>query len=355
ASAPPPPPPTHITLTGPPAPRPGGMAPNATMIQPKSELPSHDRGRGHRGHRAWRLQWLVVGGLALVMVVGIVLTGWYFSQGRYTTVPNLLGKNIGAATTEAEKLGFKVTVAKAENSDKVGEDKVLRTDPAYGSEVIKGSALTLVPSAGPVTIPVPNVAGLDEASARSKIAEVGLTVGKVGHVASDSVESGKVIRTSPQIGSRVRERGKVNIVMSNGPAMPDVNGMPRDQAEQVLRGKGLNPQFVEQIDDAPPGTVIAQDPGPGDPITRGAAVQITIAKAGDMVCLGNICAGGGPDQAQQTVPVPDERFKNVRDAREELQRAGFKVTVRKVTNSDRVIGQTPLGQAPPGSEITIWH
>jgi serine/threonine-protein kinase len=301
------------------------------------------------------VQWLVVGGLALVMVLGIVLTGWYFSEGRHTTVPNLIGKNISAATVEAEKLGFKVTVAKAEHSDTVAKDLVLRSEPAYGAEVVKGSALTLVASAGPVTIPVPNVAGLDEAAARSKIGEVGLTVGKVSRKASDSVESGKVIRTSPQIGSRVKENGTVDIVLSSGPAMPDVTGMPRDQAEQVLRKKGLNPQFVEQSDDAPAGTVIAQDPGPGDPVAPGATVQITIAKDGNVVCFGNLCTGGGPDNGGQTVQVPDERFKNIHDAKRELEQRGFKVNVHRVTGSDRVVGQNPLGQAAPGATIDLWR
>ena len=39
----------------------------------------------------------------------------------------------------------------------------------------------------------------------------------------------------------------------------------------------------------------------------------------------------------------------------ELRRAGFKVRVRDVGKSGRVFAQFPMGQAPAGSRITIWH
>jgi serine/threonine-protein kinase len=368
----PPPPPAPGTAhplgpgaaPAPPAPGAAPAPPNPTMIQPRSELltgpgpmsPARSPARSPASLlRRVRTPWVVVGALAALMVAGIVWSGWYFSQGRYTTVPNLLGKNTLAAQAQAEKLGFKVTVAKAENSDKVDQDKVLRTEPAFGTDVFKGSALTLIPSAGPVTVPVPNVANLNEAAARSKIAEVGLAVGKVSKVASDSVRRGLVVRTTPQIGSRVRQGGKVTLVLSAGLLMPDVTGIPRDQAEQILREKGFDPQFVEQNDNAEPGTVIAQSPGAGDPVTAGATVQLTVAKNDNTVCFGQVCLGGGPDQGQQTVSVPDERFKNVDDARNELRSAGFDVKVRKITGSDRVIAQNPLGQAPAGSTIILWR
>jgi len=359
---------------------PAETGPNRTMIQPPSELPTRtSRSRG-RSRRRVRPQWVVIGVLSVLMLAGIGFTAWYFSQGRYTTVPNLINKNIVAAQNEATKLGFQVTIAQAENSNEIEENKVLRTEPAYGSSVPKGSRLILVPSAGPVKVVVPNVANLSEADARSKIAEAGLTVGKVIKQGSAEVPRGLVIRTSPQIGSKVREGRAITIVISSGLLMPDVTEMPREQAEQFLREKGFNPQVVEQVDDAQPGTVIAQNPAPGTPVDKGAVVQITVAKRGDdVVCLSPFgpCEGGGPGQnpgdggpgrhfgdggpgrhwpaGQSLAGVPDVRFKDVRDASEELRRAGFKVRVRDVGKSGRVFAQFPMGQAPAGSRITIWH
>nr|WP_268241021.1 Stk1 family PASTA domain-containing Ser/Thr kinase [Thermopolyspora flexuosa] len=349
---------------------PAELGPNRTMIQPRSELPT--RASRSRSRRRLRPQWIVIGVLSALMLAGIGFTAWYFSQGRYTTVPNLINKNIVAAQNEATKLGFQVTIAKAENSNEIEENKVLRTEPAYGSSVPKGSPLVLVPSAGPVKIPVPNVANLSEAEARSKIAEAGLTVGKVIKQGSADVPRGLVIRTSPQIGSKVREGRAITIVISSGLLMPDVTGMPREQAEQFLREKGFNPQVVEQVDDAQPGTVIAQNPAAGAPVDKGAVVQITVAKRPDNVlCLSPFgpCQEGGPGHnpneggpganwpggEQTLVNVPDVRFKDVRDAREELHRAGFKVRVRDVARSGRVFAQHPMGQAPSGSHITLWH
>ncbi|MEV5409133.1 Stk1 family PASTA domain-containing Ser/Thr kinase [Thermopolyspora sp. NPDC052614] len=354
----------HWTGTGPVGPDragPGPVAaprtgPNRTMVQPKLELPTESTRRSRsRSRRRIGPQWVAIGVLAVVMLAGIGFTAWYFSQGQYTTVPNLLNKNIVAAQSEATKLGFRVTVAKAENSDKVAENMVLRTDPAWGSSVPKGSPLTLIPSAGPVKVVVPDVANLTEGAARSKIAQSGLTVGKVIKQGSPTVPRGQVLRTSPQIGSKVREGREITIIVSSGLLMPDVTEMPREQAEQFLREKGLNPQVVEQVDDAPAGTVIAQSPAAATPVDKGAVVQITVSRNENIVCFGPFGECPPPGQEQQLIPVPDVRFKDVRDAQEELRRAGFQVRVRGVARSGRVFAQHPMGQVPPGTRITIWH
>ena len=344
---------------GRPGPAAGPTGPNRTMIQPRTELPTAagpSAPSARRSRRRIRPTWIALGVLSALMLAGIGFTAWYFSQGRYTTVPNLLNKNIVAAQTEATKLGFQVTIAKAENSNDVEENRVLRTEPAYGSSVPKGAPLTLIPSAGPVKVAVPNVANLSEADARSKIAEAGLTVGRVVKQGSPTVPRGLVMRTSPQIGSKVKEGREITIVVSSGLLTPDVTEMPREQAEQFLREKGLNPQVVEQIDDAQAGTVIAQSPAAGTPVDKGAVVQITVAKNDVPFCFAPFgqCPEPGQEQ-QQFVNVPDVRFKNVRDAQEELRRAGFKVRVRGVARSGRVFAQHPMGQVPPGIQITIWH
>ena len=53
-------------------------------------------------------------------------------------MPDLVGKNIAVATSEAEQLGFKVEAGKAEHDEKMAKGNVLRTDPAAGTEVERG-------------------------------------------------------------------------------------------------------------------------------------------------------------------------------------------------------------------------
>ncbi|MEW9527935.1 Stk1 family PASTA domain-containing Ser/Thr kinase [Microbispora sp. NPDC049125] len=325
-----------------------------TMIQPRSELPAGpaDAG-GSRRRRGFRPSWFLIA-LAVVMVAGIAFSGWWFSQGRYTKVPDLLGQNVKIARQAALTAGFEVRIGKARFDDKVDKDNILDTEPGAGAEVEKGSVLTLIPSAGPETVPVPKVEGLSEADARATIANVGLSVGRVSKTPSDTVPRGQVLRTSPMVGKRVKKGGTVNIVLSAGLLMPDVRQMMRDQAEPFLREKGFNVQIDETVDDAQPGTVIAQDPSGGAEVVAGAVVHLTVSK--------------GPDEGwhwpwekdnSQAPPdfvnVPDVRFKDLKDAVSELRAAGFRVKVRKLVGTGRVVQENPTGQQPMGSTITVWH
>ncbi|WP_425566882.1 Stk1 family PASTA domain-containing Ser/Thr kinase [Sphaerisporangium flaviroseum] len=302
----------------------------------------------------FRPNWFIVA-LAVVMIAAIAGTGWWFSEGRYSKVPDLLGMKTSVAKLEAEKQGFSVKIGQAENDDKLAEGKVLRTDPESGREVVNGASITLIPSAGPVKISVPNVVNLSEADARAKISDAGLSTGAVSRVPSDTVQRGLVLRTSPQVGTKVTKSKRVELVLSAGQLMPDVSEMQCDQAEAFLRQKGYNPTVVQQVDNAQPGTVIAQSPAARAEVTAGQAVQLTCSKGPN---TGFRWPWENPDNVQpgQTlVAIPDVRFKNVADAMRELRAAGFRVRVRKIAGAGAVVAENPLGQAPAGTRITIWH
>ncbi|WP_432932327.1 Stk1 family PASTA domain-containing Ser/Thr kinase [Microbispora sp. CA-135349] len=327
-----------------------------TMIQPRSELLT-GAAEGRRRRRRGRSVWLVAA-LALVMLAGVAFTGWWFSQGRYTKVPDLVNKPVTVARQVAQQAGFEVRVGEARFDDKVPKDVVLDTEPGLGAEVVKGSVLTLIPSAGPETITVPNVTGASLTDARAKIAEAGLTPGRVSKSASDTVPRDQVIRTNPPVGKRVKKRSTVNFVVSAGLLMPDVTQMMRDQAEKFLREKGFNVQVDETADDTPPGTVIAQDPTGGAEVVSGAIVHLTVSRGPDQGFHWpwEVVNPADPNQPPPAVvEVPNVMFKSVHDAVNELKTAGFKVNVRKVVGTDRVVGEKPLGQQPPGSTITLWH
>ncbi|WP_055483581.1 Stk1 family PASTA domain-containing Ser/Thr kinase [Sphaerimonospora mesophila] len=328
-----------------------------TMIQPLSELPTGTRGSAgisaKTRRRTLRPNWFIVG-LALVMVAGIAFSGWWFSQSRTVKVPDLVGQNIVLARQAALNAGFEVKVGQARFDDKVEKDNVLDTEPGPGAEVDRGSVLTLIPSAGPETVPVPNVANLSEAEARTKISEAGLAVGRVSKNQSDTVPRGQVIGTNPAVGKRVKKGGSVNLVISLGLLMPDVSQMMRDQAEKFLRDKGFNVQVDETDNSAPRGTVIAQDPVGGTPVTAGDSVRLTVSKGPDEGWhwpWENDDSESSPD----FVVVPDVRFRALKDAQRELKAAGFQVKVRKLVGTRRVIEENPRGRQPMGSTITIWH
>ncbi|WP_436756991.1 Stk1 family PASTA domain-containing Ser/Thr kinase [Streptosporangium sp. V21-05] len=336
---------------------------NHTLIQPRADLltgPADDRREAApRARRGAGARWFLIG-LAVVMVIAVGVTGWLFSQNTSIVVPaTLVGKNVTAATSEARQRGFTVETGKAEHDEKVPKGVVLRTEPVAGTEAEPKSKLILIASAGPKRVAVPNVVGMTEPQARSKLAESSLLVDDVRKQASETVPRGQVMRTIPAVGNPVKENSRLDLVVSAGLVMPDIRGMPRDQADQVLRGAGFVPEFVEQTDSAQPCTVIAQDPQPKAEVDRGAVVRLTLSQCGGDWRWPWEREGEPPpgDGGQNVIVIPNIVFKDYRAARDELRAAGVTVKMKRALGKGRVLAQIPAGgqAVPPGTQVTIWY
>ncbi|MEU3165103.1 Stk1 family PASTA domain-containing Ser/Thr kinase [Streptosporangium sp. NPDC006930] len=339
---------------------------NHTLIQPRVELPTGPADDHHttapKAGRRSGARWFLIG-LAAVMVIAVGVTGWLFSQNTAIVVPStLVGKNITAATGEAKQRGFTVETGKAEHDEKAPKGTVLRTEPVAGTEAEPGSKLILIASAGPKRVAVPNVVGMTEPQARSRLAESSLLVDDVKKQPSETVPRGQVMRTVPAVGNPVRENSKVDLIVSAGLLMPDVRGMPRDQADGVLRGAGFAPEFVEQTDSAQPCTVIAQDPQPKAEIDKGAVVRLTLSQCSSEWRWpwerdGEVPPGENGDNGGNVVVIPNIVFKDYRAARDELRAAGVTVKMKRTLGKGRVLAQIPPGgqAVPPGTQVTIWY
>ncbi|GAA3086878.1 Stk1 family PASTA domain-containing Ser/Thr kinase [Streptosporangium carneum] len=348
-------------------PVPGPVAPpaaNHTLIQPRGDLltgPAADLARpAPKASGGFKAKWFMAV-LAVVMVVAVGVTGWLFSQDTTIMVPRLVGTNIKVAEEKARQSGFVVEIGKAENDEKAPKGTVIRTEPVEGTEVEEKSKLVLVASDGPKRVAVPNVVGLSEPEARTKLAEAGLVVDEVNKQRSETVPRGQVMRTVPAVGNRVKEGSKVSLMLSAGLLAPDVKGMPRDQADAFLRGAGFIPEFVEQTDAAQPCTVIAQDPQPNAEIDKGAVIRMTLSQCNNGGWhwpweINNGVTGENPG-GQTFLVIPNVMYKDVKAARQELSALGMKVRVRKGLGRGRVLAQRPPGgqQAPAGTEVTLWH
>jgi serine/threonine protein kinase/beta-lactam-binding protein with PASTA domain len=329
---------------------------NPTLIQPRGEARTESHEPSGRRAR-FRPNWFLVA-LAVVLVVAVALTGWFFAQPTYVKVPDLVGKDMALAEETALRAGFKVNKVKGVNDEKIAEGLVLRTDPGVRQELEAGATITLVPSLGPKRVLVPNVTGMAEADARTAIATSGLTVGAVKRLPDLTVERGKTIRTSPQVGDRIKEGAKVSIFVSAGLVMPNVNGMPKDEATAFLGGQGFQVQVNEVDDDAEPCTVIAQTPKAKSEVDRGAPTMITVSRCQND--FWNWFRGGQPpDPASEGQPavVPSVMGKSFNDARHDLEALGFKVQIRSLVGDGVVHFQRPAGDSPrpPGSTVILWQ
>lgn len=129
-------------------------------------------------------------------------------------VPSVVGLPEAEASAQLQAAGFTVTVQTAPDPN-VAEGLVASQNPASG-EAEQGSAVTIVVSTGPGETDVPNVVGLSEADARTRLEDAGFVV-TTQSAADDAIAEGDVISQDPS-GGTAPPGSTVTIVVSTGPA-----------------------------------------------------------------------------------------------------------------------------------------
>jgi serine/threonine protein kinase len=133
------------------------------------------------------------------------------------TMPDLVNHEYREATMELQKLGF-VVEPSTEASDSITKDYVISTNPVSGENLPAGSTVYIVVSGGPEITPIsmPNLVGLTQSQAVSKLESCNLTFGGVSPVESDLPE-GTIIWQSVSAYSEVEEHTKIYLQVSIGP------------------------------------------------------------------------------------------------------------------------------------------
>ena len=156
---------------------------------------------------------------------------------------------------------------------------VIRSDPAAGTAVPKGTRVVLIVSAGKEQVKVPDVIGKPLADAKKAIEAVGLVV-KTSEEFSDSVAKGSVIEQRPDPDVLVEAGSTVTLVVSKGSEViivPGVIDMTEQEARDKLDSVGLVAKVV-YVDSASVGLVVNQFPIAGASAKRGDIVEIEVGK-----------------------------------------------------------------------------
>jgi eukaryotic-like serine/threonine-protein kinase len=257
--------------------------------------------------RKRRWPWIALGLTALLIALGALL----LAGGDKVEVENVVGQPEAVAVDRLQDDGFEVDVDRQPDLAPVGE--VIHQDPAAGAEADEGSTVNLVVSTGAPEVTVPTVAGFSEKRAVRELSEAGCDSRKdtnlcgfkveVRDEASDRIEEGEAIRTSPQGGTSAEVGSRVLLFVSTGPQqveVPDVVDLARESAEATLNRAGLGFTIREEESDADPGTVIAQDPVGGTVVDKGSRVELTVAKEAETVDVPNV-VGFSRDSAEDAI------------------------------------------------------
>jgi beta-lactam-binding protein with PASTA domain len=252
-----------------------------------------DMQEGGRGKKAamWILGGLLVVGAAAL--IGYLLVGGAGNNSGQITVPDVVGQTQEAATTEIEDLGLKAKVQTQFSDEAKGN--VVKSDPEADAEVEPGSTVTLFVSKGREEVKVPQLVGLSKDRAEQALEEADLKVGDISE-RNSSKPRGTVISCSPDEGEDVAAGSEVDLVVSKGGTqVPDVTGLPSQEAEAQIRAAGFRP--VVRLVDSPgdePNTVIEQNPSGGRTAPQNAPITLTVARAQEPV----------PPPPTETTPPP---------------------------------------------------
>lgn len=176
-------------------------------------------------------------------------------------VPHLNGEPEARARRQLEELGLVVTVEQGFSPDEEAGD-VFGTEPAAGTTLAKGSAVTLKVS---TAVKIPDVVGDNETQAKRKLADAGLRVGDVTRSTTESAKNvDDVVGTSPDTGTLVDPaQTSVTIVLAGNVDVPSVVGKRYSEARKILRDAGFDYEVVSGRSSAD-ALVIAQSPIAGD-------------------------------------------------------------------------------------------
>lgn len=247
-----------------------------------AEAAAHKTGKS--GARKKKRALIIIGAVvaALLIFLGVALASGLFSK-KEVEVPKLTGKTYQEAQDELKELGLDIKEGELVYSDEYEIGQIVSQDPKAGSSVKKGAVITVNLSKGDSNDTVPNVIGMDEASARELIVKYEYKVGTV-HEVESTEPAGLVIDQDPAPGTEAQINTEINLYVSNGQgkvqvSVPDLKGLSEAEAKARLEQEGL---VLGEVDHATSknyakDVVMSQQYDVGTKLDAGSSVSITIS------------------------------------------------------------------------------
>jgi len=286
---------------------------------------------------------LVLGGLGAYLVL---------VPDDKTLVPRVVGLTESQARARLAEAELKVDVDRRPSNRQAAI--VVAQSPGAGVQLNEGQTVELVVSSGLLRVPVPNMLGLKEAEARRRLEAAKFKV-KVQRVFAGAPK-GAVVDQLPRSGERVAPGSLVTVKVSKGrnlKPVPDVIGLREEEAVANLRASGFEPRIFDVPAADPAGTVISQEPSPGERAPPDSSVRVNVSTGEP---TGETTERPGTGAAR--VAVPNVVGLAQTPALRRLRTAGLKGVVAYRTSDQprgRVIEQRPAAgaRASRNSEVQI--
>lgn len=237
------------------------------------------------GTRVWSA------GKILLLAAGLVGTFFLFAgiamrvavRARQVTVPDLVGKSLADATTLSTNLDLPLRVDEGRRPDpKVPAGHVLGQEPPAGSSARRQRSVRVWLSSGAHVALAPSLLGESQRGAEIRVAQEGLTIGRVAEIRSASYPSDVIVAQDPPPATQTSE---VRLLVNRGEdratyVMPDLIGTNGDRATDAMRARGFRVSTSAQAagGSIPPGVVVRQTPSAGYQVHPGDAIALEVSR-----------------------------------------------------------------------------
>lgn len=233
--------------------------------QTTQTLEATDPTQNHRGKPNKKPLIIVIVLLAILAVLG--LGYWLVFSGdkpsdEMVEIPSLDGMNQEEVSTTITDAGLVFRLGRGVSSEEIPEGIVVKSDPAVGTKVAKGSKVFVSLSTGPGDASVPSLAGLTQEQARKALEAEGLEIGSITTADSGTIDKDKVIKSNPAEGEAVKKGDSVDLEVASGNfRIPqDLVGGTKEALQQFVDANRVRLTITEKEDSTvPPGTVLSLD------------------------------------------------------------------------------------------------
>ncbi|MFE0176873.1 Stk1 family PASTA domain-containing Ser/Thr kinase [Streptomyces sp. NPDC059002] len=303
-------------------------------------------GHGRRQKKSNTSTWLLVLAGVLVLVGAILIGKWAFSGGTEDTstkVPKFVGEQLKDAQESAENIGLKIEVGERKPCAKYPKGEICDQDPGADTEVKKGDTITVTVSTGAPKVAVPNVIDTNVNDATEKLSGDKYQFKVETESRESTQEPGTVLDQDPSPGNEVQKGSTVTLTVAKKKEQTNVPDVTGlDYAAAEKQLKDNS--FVPSRED-----VASSD------VEEGKVIKTT-PTAGTPADTGSTVTVQVAKKAEEAT-VPPLAGQKLKDARKAIEDAGLTVgTIQGPQDDDAlvVLSQPGAGEkAAPGTAINL--
>ncbi len=316
---------------------------------------------------------MTIGGIVaaiIILIIIIMLAGKIFGAGWFSGSSNkpgnqqqteepvettvemieLKGKTYEEAKEALNKMGLGIESAGTEASDTYEEGQIVKQSVEAGKTIEKNTTIQVVLASEKVElVMIPNVINQTKDDAKYRLEQEGFKV-DFTEAFDETIKEGKVIKTSPEVGTEQEKGVTIFLTISKGPEtkytdVPKILGLSREDAEAAIKNAKLNVGNVteEYSDTVEKGLVISQNPTDGHSVEEGMSISFVVSKGKEKIYMPDLWGN------------PEDR------AREKLEALGLELIIESIEEYNdmtegRVFQTTPAAdkQLKKGATVKIY-